>query len=105
MAIRKISTQEFNEEVKTSQTPVFVNFFATWCMPCRMFSDQLSQVAETDPNINIVRLDVDQNPEVSRSYGVMSIPTSIVLKDGKEVERIVGYRQANQVVELMAKYN
>lgn len=105
MAIRKISTQEFNEEVKVSQTPVFVNFYATWCMPCRMFSDQLSQVSETDPNINIVRLDVDQNPEVSRNYGVMSIPTSIVLKDGKEVERVVGYRQANQVVELMAKYN
>ena len=87
-----VSDNSFDSEVVKAQLPVLVDFWATWCGPCRMIAPILENLAdEYADNLKIVKLDVDHNPNVSLKYGVQSIPTLILFKDGKEVERIIGY--------------
>lgn len=81
----------FESEVLNNEGPVLVDFFATWCGPCKMVSPLLEQVSEEmGDKIKIGKLDIDQSPELASKYGVMSIPTFIMFKDGKEVAKNVG---------------
>ncbi|MGI8824254.1 MAG: thioredoxin [Chloroflexota bacterium] len=87
-----ISDASFANEVTSASQPVLVDFWAAWCGPCRMIAPILENLAEEySSSLKITKLDVDQNPQVSMQFGVQSIPTMILFKDGKEVERIVGY--------------
>ena len=81
----------FESEVLNNEGPVLVDFFATWCGPCKMVAPLLEQVSEEmGDKIKIGKLDIDQSPELASKYGVMSIPTFIMFKDGKEVAKNVG---------------
>lgn len=97
-----IKENEFENEIKSGVT--LVDFFATWCMPCRMMGQILEEVAEEEKNVSFVKLDVDENPNLARSFGVMSIPTLIIFKDGKEQEKHIGVWQAEELKAALKKY-
>lgn len=95
-----VTDQTFDQEVLQSSTPVVVDFWATWCQPCKMMAPVLDQVAqEKDGALKIAKLDVDENPQTAQKFGVMSIPTLVVFKGGQEVNRLVGYMPKPQLLQ------
>ncbi len=96
-----LNDDSFSTDVEKSSGVVLVDFWATWCGPCKMIAPIVEQIAsENDGKITVGKLDVDQNGETAMKYGVMSIPTLILFKNGQPVERLVGYQPKER---LMAK--
>jgi len=92
MAAQHFTTSDFEAKVLKSDKPVVVDFFATWCGPCMMAGPIIDKLAdEMGDKVVIGKLDVDEESDIAQKYGVMSIPTMVVFKDGKEVERKVGF--------------
>ena len=88
-----VTDETFDEEVLKSNTPILVDFWDVWCGPCRMVAPVVDELArEQSGKLRVMKLDVDENQNTAMTYGVMSIPTLILFKDGKPVERIVGFR-------------
>lgn len=97
----KITKANFQAEVMESDIPVLVDFWATWCGPCRMVSPVLSEIAEEyEGKIKVGKVNVDEEPELAARYNVMSIPSLMVFKDGKVVNQAVGARPKAQIVSL-----
>ena len=92
MAVEHINENQFKSVVLESEKPVLVDFFATWCGPCRQMSPILEQISEERSDVKIVKVDVDENQNLAAEYGVMSIPTLIYFKGGKAVSQAVGAR-------------
>jgi len=82
------------------QDKAVVDFYATWCGPCKMFGPIFEETANEN-NINFIKLDVDKHPEVAREYAVMSIPTIILFKEGKEIKRHTGFMSKEQLIEFI----
>lgn len=93
------SKAEFNEFIKDKK--VLVDFFATWCGPCRMLAPLLDEIDEEEHDFHIVKVDVDRAKEIALDYGVRVIPTLIYVKEGKEVKRTQGYIPKNQILNLV----
>ena len=106
MATPTVVTDEtFQEKVLKSGTPTLVDFWAIWCGPCRMVAPVVDEIArENDGKLNVVKLDVDDNQNTSMAYGVMSIPTLILFKDGQAVERIVGYKAKADLMKKLSPH-
>jgi thioredoxin len=86
-----VTDDSFSDDVLSSSTPVLVDFWATWCGPCKMVAPVLEEIAtEKAGSLRVVKLDVDANPATARDFQVVSIPTMILFKDGEAVKRIVG---------------
>jgi len=101
--IPQVTDADFEQEVLRSGQPVLVDFWATWCAPCRMIAPVVEQVAqEMGDRVKVVKMDVDANPQTSIRLGVMSVPTLIIFKDGQAAERTVGYR-AGLKIDLTEK--
>jgi thioredoxin 1 len=97
-----INETQFQEKVLNSDKLVLVDFFATWCGPCHMVAPILDQISkESDGSYEIYKVDVDENESLARKYGIMSIPTMILFKDGKQVDKVMGFRPKNQIVEVL----
>lgn len=98
-----INEKNFEEKVKNSKKIVLVDFFANWCGPCKMLSPILQDAFEEldHEKFDCYKLDIDQNEDLAREFGVMSIPTMIIFKDGKEVDRMIGLRQKGQIVNAL----
>jgi thioredoxin 1 len=95
-----ISDRTFDAEVLKSNTPVLVDFWATWCPPCKMIAPILEEIAtEKNGQIKIAKIDADENPSTVQQLGVMSLPTLILFKNGKEMSRVIGYRTKKQLVQ------
>ncbi|MBA2729585.1 MAG: thioredoxin [Euzebyaceae bacterium] len=94
-----VSDQQWDSEVLQSDTPVLVDFWAEWCGPCRMVGPVVEEIAgEKAGALKVLKLNVDDNPDTTRKYGVMSIPTLLVFADGVEKKRIVGARGKSQLL-------
>lgn len=92
MPAQHINADQFEQVVIKSKTPILVDFFAEWCGPCKAAAPVLDTLSEEYADkATIVKVDVDQNQELAATYGVMSIPTVILFKDGKEVDRQIGF--------------
>lgn len=90
---------EFEAAIK--EGTVLVDFFATWCGPCKMLSPVLEEVANENPNINVLKIDVDEVGELAARYGIQAIPTLMLFKDGQRVETRMGYQNKNQLVAFI----
>jgi thioredoxin 1 len=94
-----VSDDTFEKEVLQSSQPVLVDFYADWCGPCRAIAPIVEEIArELSDRLKVVKLDVDQNPQTAMQYGVQSIPTLIIFKNGKEVERLIGYMSKTKLL-------
>lgn len=103
MAAMKFTTENFESEVLKSDVPVLVDFWASWCGPCQMQGPVVEQAAEElKGTAKIGKLNVDEEGEIAQQYGVMSIPTLIVFRNGKEAGRAVGFQTIDQIKKLMA---
>lgn len=89
--------KDFN---KLIETEAVVDFYATWCGPCKMFGPIFEETSN-ETNINFIKLDVDKTPEIAREYGVMTIPTIILFKDGKEVKRHTGFMSKTDLLNFI----
>ncbi|MGH4015575.1 MAG: thioredoxin [Pseudonocardiaceae bacterium] len=100
-----VTDQSFADEVLGSDKPVLVDFWATWCGPCKLVAPVLEEIAsEHAGKITIAKLDVDQNPSTSRNYQIMSIPTMLLFSEGKVVKQIVGAKAKAALLEDLADY-
>ncbi len=95
--MKKITTNEFENEVLNSNETVLVDFFATWCGPCKMLAPVLEQFEKEHEDIKIVKIDVDEETPLAIKYGVMSIPTLILFKNGENVAQTLGYQTKEQL--------
>ena len=104
MSVLHITKENFEAEVLNSDKPVLVDFFATWCGPCRMVAPFIEQLAaEYEGRAVVGKVDVDEAAELAQRYGVMSIPTLIVLKGGKVVEQAVGARGKADIAAMIER--
>jgi thioredoxin 1 len=103
--ILNLSDATFDETVSGSDTPVLVDFWAEWCGPCKMIAPTLAEIAtEQRGKLTIGKLNVDDNPDTARRFDVMSIPTLLVFKDGKQVKRLVGAKGKGQLLQDLAEF-
>lgn len=102
MNILNCDNKNFHEVVLQSEIPVLVDFYADWCGPCKMMSPILEELSqEFDGKIKIVKINVDNNPDLAAEYGVMSIPNMIVFENGKQKENIVGARSKQDLIKQL----
>ena len=96
-----INNQNFYDEVVMSDIPVLVDFWATWCGPCKMIAPILSEIAnEYAGKVKIAKVNVDDNFELSNEFGIQSIPTLMLFKNGEVVNTIIGFREKEEIVKL-----
>src|ERR1700758_2213843 len=98
----EVSDASFSTDVLSSNKPVLVDFWATWCGPCRMVAPILEEIANEQPDkVKVVKLDVDANPVTAGRFGVRSIPTMILFKNGRETQRLVGYMPKERLLQQL----
>lgn len=100
-----VTDNQFKDDVLDSIAPVLVDFWAEWCEPCKTLSPVLDEIGnEAGKALKVARLNVDKNPETTRKYGAMSIPTLILFKDGQEVARMVGAKPKTAILEALGPF-
>lgn len=101
MAALKITKENFEAEVLKSEKPVLLDFFATWCGPCKLVGPVIDQIAQEHPELKVGKINVDEEQELAASFQVMSIPSLFVLKEGKVTAQAVGARSKKQILAMI----
>ncbi|SHL58847.1 thioredoxin [Fibrobacter sp. UWOV1] len=103
MTEMNITKENFEAEVMNSDRPVLIDFWAPWCGPCRMLSPTISEIAEEyGDKVKVCKVNVDEQGELASTFGVMSIPTLVVIKEGKVVNSVTGVRPKDQIVSMFS---
>ena len=97
----KVTSKNFKQEVLESNKTVLIDFYADWCGPCKMLSPIVDEVAEENEDIKVVKINIDEVQDIAVEYQIMSIPTLVVIKNGKEVNRSVGVIDKSEILELV----
>ena len=95
------TADEFQTKVLEAKTPVLVDFFATWCGPCRMVAPVVEEISRERSDIKVCKVNVDEQPELAGQFGVMSIPTLVVMKNGKIVNQSIGAKPKNAILAML----
>ncbi len=101
MAVMHVTKENFKAEVLQSNEVVLLDFFATWCGPCKMVAPILEEIAQENGHIKVCKIDVDQEPELAAMFQVSSIPLLVVMRDGKSVNQALGYRPKDEILALI----
>ena len=101
MSLLTITKDNFENEVLKSSLPVLLDFWASWCGPCRMVSPLIDEIAEERSDIKVGKINVDEEEQLAQAFGIMSIPTLVVVKDGKIVRQTVGVRPKAEILEML----
>ena len=101
MAVISITKDNFASMVLENDKPVLLDFYATWCGPCRMVSPLVDEIAEEHPEFTVGKIDVDAEGELAQQFGIVSIPTIVAMKDGKVVRQTVGYAPKEDLLAMM----
>lgn len=101
MAVISITKDNFATMVLESDKPVLLDFYATWCGPCRMVSPLVDEIAEEHPEFVVGKIDVDAEGELAQQFGIVSVPTLVAMKDGKVVRQTVGYAPKEDLLAMM----
>ncbi len=101
MSAVNINLNNFRQEVLNSDKPVLLDFWAPWCGPCRMVVPLVEQIADERSDIKVGKVNIDEEFELAREFGIMSIPTLVVMKDGKVLRQATGARPKHQILEML----
>ena len=101
MSAISVNKNNYGQEVLNSDKPVLLDFWASWCGPCRMVSPIVDEIAAQRSDIKVCKINVDEQPELAAQFGVMSIPTLVVMKNGKVINQAVGARPKAQILAML----
>ena len=101
MSVITVTKENFQSEVLESGKTVLIDFWAEWCGPCRMLSPVVDEIANEQTDVKVCKVNVDNEPELATQFGVMSIPTLVVIKDGKVVNQSVGVQHKNNILAML----
>ena len=101
MSVINITKNNFESEVINSDKPVLLDFWAAWCAPCRMLTPILEQIAAENPDIKVGKINIDEQEALSDAFGILSVPTLIVFKNGKPIKQASGVRPKKQILDMM----
>lgn len=96
-----LNSQNFESKIKSTDKIVLLDFFATWCGPCKMLSPILEELKNEYPNIDFYKVDVDESREIAARYSITSMPTLVFVKEGKEIERFIGWKPKNELSRII----
>lgn len=103
MEIVDVTSDNFDEEVLKADKKVLVDFYAEWCGPCKMLAPIVEEVASENEDLKVVRINIDNEESIAMDYQIMSIPTLVLIKDGKEVDRVIGAVQKKVIENMIGK--
>ena len=105
MAVIRLTKENFQAEVMQANKPVLIDFYADWCGPCQMVSPIVDEIAGERSDIKVCKVNVDEQMELAQSFGVSSIPTLVVMQDGKVTQQVVGLRPKEQILAMLDRGN
>ncbi len=101
MSVLTVTNQNFEKEILQSEKPVLLDFWASWCGPCRLVSPIVDEIAEERSDVKVGKVNVDEQQELAAAFKVMSIPTLVVIKDGKIINQSIGARPKEQILAML----